>query len=270
MCNPASLVVTKARVFWSNTSDSHEDIIEEFGLSNFDREFSMNLVRVEITPPGNNYQLPVSQWKYKVDQDLLPKWYDAEKCETRARIALNDWIAEKVVMAGQIVEELTTYKLFVFGTVQKVLDGGTVQEVWCDGTVQKVSDGGTVQKVRNGGTVQEVSYGGTVQEVWNGGTVQKVRNGGTVQEVSYGGTVQKVSYSGTVQEVSDGGTVQEVWNGGTVQEVSYGGTVQKVSDGGTVIAYTKLDVSILKHKNAVLIDRSGDTVICYTGLQNQS
>ena len=223
MCSPASLVVTKARVFWSNTSDSHEDIIEEFGLSNLDREFSMNLVRVEITPPNNNYQLPVSEWKYKIDQDLLPEWYDAEKCEERARIALNDWIAEKVVMAGQIVEKLTTYKLFVFGTVQKVLDGGTVQ---------KVSDGGTVQGVWNGGTVQEVWNGGTVQKVWNDSTVQKV------------------------------------WYGGTVQKVWYDGTVQKVLDGGTVITYIKLNTSILKRKNAVLIDRFGDEVVCYTGLQN--
>ena len=171
MCNAMSGVLTLVKCFWSKTSDSHEDIIEEFELGNLDREFSMNLVRVEIVPPGDDYQLPISEWVYKVDQDILPEWYDAEKCEERARIALNDWIAEKVVMAGQIVEELTTYKLFVFGTVQKVLDGGTVQEVWCD---------------------------------------------------------------------------------------------------GTVITYTKLNTSILKHKNAVLIDRSGDEVVCYTGLQNQA
>ena len=47
-----------------------------------------------------------------------------------------------------------------------------------------------------------------------------------------------------------------------------GGIVQEVLDGGIVIAYTKLDMSILKGKNTILIDRSDDTVICYTGLQN--
>ena len=187
MCNPASFVVTKGKVFWSKTSDSHEDIIDEFELGNLDREFSMNLVRVEITPPDNNYQLPISKWVYSTDQDILPEWYDADKCEERARIALTDWIAEKVVLSGEVVEKLTTCKLFVFGTVR---------------------------------------------EVWGGGTVQKVWDGGTVREVL------------------DGGTVREVWGG------------------GTVITYTKLDTSILKHKDAVLIDRSGDTTVCYTGLQN--
>jgi hypothetical protein len=50
--------------------------------------------------------------------------------------------------------------------------------------------------------------------------------------------------------------VQKVWGGGIVQAVWGGGTVQ---------AYTKLDRSILKGANAVLIDRSGPKVICYGG-----
>jgi hypothetical protein len=78
--------------------------------------------------------------------------------------------------------------------------------------------------------------------------------------------VQEV-WGGTVQEVC-GGTVQKVWGGGTVQEV-WGGTVQEVC-GGTVIAYTHLDPSILKSKSAVLVNRSGDVVRCYTGIQNES
>ena len=125
-------------------------------------------------------------------------------------------------------EESTREKEYVYGTVQKVLSGGTVQ---------KVLSGGTVQKVLGGGTVQEV-LSGTVQEVWGGGTVQKVLSGGTVQKVLGGGTVQEVL----------SGTVQEVW-------------------GGTVQFYTKPDLSILQDPNAVLIDRSGEKVLCYVGKQ---
>ena len=91
--------------------------------------------------------------------------------------------------------------------------------------------------------------------------MQEVRMGGTVQNV-YGGTVQKVCGGGTVQKVC-GGTVQKVWMGGTVQEVC-SGTVQEVCS-GTVIACCKLDRSILKADTAVLIDRSGNVVKCYTG-----
>ena len=32
MCRPASMIVTKTKVFWSEKSDSHEDIVEEYKL----------------------------------------------------------------------------------------------------------------------------------------------------------------------------------------------------------------------------------------------
>jgi len=59
MCLPASFVVTKKNVFWSIHSDSHEDIIEEFNLHEGNTT-NPNFVRVEITPPGANFSLPLS------------------------------------------------------------------------------------------------------------------------------------------------------------------------------------------------------------------
>ena len=221
MCQPASFVVTKTAVFYGSKSESHEDIIEEHGLENLDREINLGLVHVEITPPGGNFAAPLEQWQYQVDQDLLPEWYNAADVEDRVRAKLPKWASEKIVLANQIVEKANGHIIAVYGTVQKVLDGGTVQEVW---------------------------GGGTVQEVWGGGTVQKVLDGGTVQKVWGDGTVQKVLDGGTVQKVLGGGTVQEVWGGGTVQ--SYTESITK---------------GILHGRNAVLIDRSGERVVCYIG-----
>ena len=48
MCRPASLVITKERVFWSTKTDSHEDIIREFGLQD-EVAGQIAIVRVEIT-----------------------------------------------------------------------------------------------------------------------------------------------------------------------------------------------------------------------------
>ena len=78
-------------------------------------------------------------------------------------------------------------------------------------------------------------------------------------------TREKEYVYGTVQKVLSGGTVQKVLGGGTVQEV-LSGTVQEVW-GGTVQFYTKPDLSILQDPNAVLIDRSGEKVLCYVGKQ---
>jgi len=246
MCTEASFVLTKDRTFWSKTTDSHEGIISEYRL-HADGAGGPNIVRVEVTPAGGDYTLPVDQWVYRVDQDDLPDWYEAAECEARVREALPAWVESKLVLPGETRNvKAGGYVARVYGTVQAVYDGGTVQAVYDGGTVQAVYDGGTVQDVRCGGTVQEVWNGGTVQKVWSGGTVEVVWNGGTVQKVWNGGTVQRVF-----------GTVQKVYNGGLV-EVVYGG--------GVVVAYTKLPDIRLMSPTAVLLDRSeSGKVVMLTG-----
>ena len=125
MCREASLVITKQKVFWSKTNDSHEDIIEEFGLKESNSR-GISFVRVEIVPPSGDYSLPLSKWKFNVDQDRLPSWWDAEKGEKRARIALKEWKKSKILVAGKTCKLKAGEYLFkVYGTVN--YNSGTVE-----------------------------------------------------------------------------------------------------------------------------------------------
>jgi hypothetical protein len=90
MCNFASFVLTKNRVFWLEDSDSHSEIICRFQLHEQGVR-GVNVLNVEITPTKNLKQWPdLRAWKYKVDQDLLPEWHDPAKDEKRARSALKE------------------------------------------------------------------------------------------------------------------------------------------------------------------------------------
>ena len=150
MCQPASFVVTKDRVFWSKAHESHEEIIREYGL-HADGARGPNIVRVEISPEASDFTLPLDQWAFRLDQDDRPKWYDAAEVKRRVRESLPEWMAAKVVLPGQTRKSVKDGEVVVatYGTVQSV-EGGTVQSVY-GGTVQYVY-GGTVQSVR-GGTV---------------------------------------------------------------------------------------------------------------------
>ena len=90
MCKAASFVSTKDKVFWSKTSDSHEDIIREFKLHP-DGVRGPNIMRTEISPPGDNLSLPSDQWVFKTDQNEFPVWFDLDVEEKRCRLALRDW-----------------------------------------------------------------------------------------------------------------------------------------------------------------------------------
>ena len=100
MCHPASFVLTKDSVFWSMKTDSHEDIIREFELSQ-DGLRGPNILRVELTPPKMiDYGAPAKKWNYKLDQDILPEWHDAKADEARARLSLVEWIDKRVIRKG--------------------------------------------------------------------------------------------------------------------------------------------------------------------------
>ena len=95
MCKPASFVITKDRIFWSKTSDAHEDIIAEHEL-HVDSIAGPKIVRVEISPPKGNFSLSLCDWVYHTDQDSLPAWYDPANAERECRITLQKWAAHKL------------------------------------------------------------------------------------------------------------------------------------------------------------------------------
>ena len=101
MCKPASMIIVHKNVAkWSETTDSHHEIITEFGIREVDARGDINIVPVEMCPEGGNLSIALSKWKYGVDyQEFgreLPDWYDAEKSEAAARAALPMWAESRL------------------------------------------------------------------------------------------------------------------------------------------------------------------------------
>ena len=87
MCRFRSYIVTKDEVLGCRRSDSHENIIEDFGLD--DSTATPNFVRVEISPLNRHkkYSLAIDDWFVNIDQDYLPEWLQAcDKFEFKKRV----------------------------------------------------------------------------------------------------------------------------------------------------------------------------------------
>jgi hypothetical protein len=143
MCKPASLIITKERVFWSAKADSHEDIIREFDLKD-EVAGKITIVRVEITPPGGDMSLPLDQWQFHLDQDLLPVWYEKapEKQQGRAMDALADWAAQKIIREG--FREVREAHVYAFGSATVEASDSATVEAFGSATVE-ASDSATVE-----------------------------------------------------------------------------------------------------------------------------
>ena len=103
MCEFASFVLDKTHEYFLVNSNSYSDIIEHYRL----REMHPNgldaaILKVEMTTPANNPRAPLEQWNFRIDQDIMPTWFDFEDALKRTRTALarratdESWLVEKI------------------------------------------------------------------------------------------------------------------------------------------------------------------------------
>jgi hypothetical protein len=98
MCRPASFILTKDNVYWSLKTDSHEDIMDEYKLRD-GLGGRVLIARVEIVPShGMDVFSDIETWDYRLDQDRYPAWYRRARDEQRARNALREWHARRVLV----------------------------------------------------------------------------------------------------------------------------------------------------------------------------
>lgn len=104
MCRFKSGIILKNRVVLAPVgNDSHSDILESLNIEDTHLNALKTFVRAELVPPEGNKAVDVSKWKYIVDQDITPDWYDNDpgRYEADFRAAVKEYLKDKfVVMCG--------------------------------------------------------------------------------------------------------------------------------------------------------------------------
>lgn len=115
MCQLKSCLVLKDRVYCPGY-DSHQDMLDKLGITDDYLHASKTFVRVELTPPDGVKSLmePLSRWTLNVDQDVTPKWWDAEADRQRIEEAVEEWRREHVFAEGEHV--VKAEKVYAFGS----------------------------------------------------------------------------------------------------------------------------------------------------------
>lgn len=94
MCQFKSGIIFKNRIELAPVyNDSHSALLESLNIE--DNRFNAEkvFVRAELLPPDGNFDVPVSKWKFSVDQDIVPDWFseDRGKYEEEFRKVVSDW-----------------------------------------------------------------------------------------------------------------------------------------------------------------------------------
>jgi len=157
MCRPASLVVTKDRVFWSKHTESHESIIEEHRLYEMGVQ-GPNLVRVELVPVDNDFSKPVSEWELVTDQDILPDWWAPEHYEDEIRdVVEHEWLPEKVVLSDQRVGFVCDAHLVLIEGRVDAMSSTNVDTIQGKASIGQIKDSSSVTWVYGNTEIESVS-----------------------------------------------------------------------------------------------------------------
>ena len=100
MCNFKSGLIFKNRVELTPMyNDSHARTLENLNIEDNTVNASKMFVRAELLPNGDE-TTDVSKWKFKVDQDILPNWYekDPKRYEEEFRKEVSEWMKDKFEM----------------------------------------------------------------------------------------------------------------------------------------------------------------------------
>ncbi len=97
MCQFKSGIILKSRVILApEENESHSDLLESLGIKDTHMNAAKTFVRAELIPKDNNKLSDVSEWKYRVDQDIIPDWYeeDPNRYEQEFRDAVEKYMEE--------------------------------------------------------------------------------------------------------------------------------------------------------------------------------
>lgn len=101
MCRFKSGLIFKNKVQLTPIyNESHSTMLDRCGIEDTDFNARKVFVRAELIPYEDDFMSDISKWKYIVDQDVTPDWYDEdpEKYEEMFRQEVKEWRDKNIVM----------------------------------------------------------------------------------------------------------------------------------------------------------------------------
>lgn len=102
MCRFKSGILLRDRAYVPD-HDKHDKMLKELGIQNDYIGASKKFVRFELYPKDGNLSTDVSTWFMKVDQDIVPSWFEADMKKSKEIIvdAVRRWAEEHIIKDGK-------------------------------------------------------------------------------------------------------------------------------------------------------------------------
>lgn len=99
MCQFKSGIIFKNRIVLApEGNESHSDLLESLGVEDNTSNAMTKFVRAELLPKDGNKAADIKEWRFVVDQDITPDWFDLDrdKYETEFRAKVADYLKDRI------------------------------------------------------------------------------------------------------------------------------------------------------------------------------
>ena len=201
MCKLKSAIILKDRIFIPDY-DSHSKMLEELKIKDDYFNASKKFVRAELVPENGDVFSDIDSWKFSVDQDITPEWFDEKDCAERMRKAVKEW-ANTHIFIGQnglkishgeniFIKDCEDVDICGNATVEYICDNATVKYIYDNATVKYIYDNATVEKIYGNATVENICDNATVKYICDNATVKYIYDNATVKFIYGNATVKYI------------------------------------------------------------------------------
>ena len=243
MCKLKSAIILKDRIFMPDY-DNHSKMLEELGITDDYINASKVFVRAELSPKNEDVFSDIDGWKFSVDQDITPEWFNEKDCAERMRNAVKEW-ANSHIFIGQndlnishgeniFIKDCEDVDICDNATVKNICGNATVKNIYGNATVENIYGGATVENIYGGATVENICGNATVENIYGGATVENICGDATVKNIYGNATVENIYGNATVESICGKATVEYIYGKATVENICGDATVESICGNATV------------------------------------
>ena len=261
MCKLKSAIILKDKIFMPDY-DSHSKMLEELGITDDYINASKVFVRAELSPENEDIFSDIDGWKFSVDQDITPEWFDEKDCTERMRKAVKEWAKTHIFIGQNGLKISHGENIFIKDCEDvDICDNATVNRICDNATVNRICGNAKVKYICGDATVEYIYGNATVKYICGDATVKYIRGYATVESICGNSTVESIYGNATVESIYGNATVKNIYDRATVKNICGYAKVERICGNATVISY-----SYIKWNNStsMVIDDNATFKDCYS------
>jgi len=260
MCQFKSVIVLRnGDILHDNYTDSHEDLINFYGLSDNGEPSLNRFVRVEYTPKDvKDYDKP-SKYVMKVDESETPAWFEEvresvqDKLDSLIKRMIIKDDKKKCLLSGcyiltgkaklQYIRNTRIVAMYDSAQIKYVYDSAQIKYVCDSAQIESVYGSAQIKYVCDSAQIKYVCDSAQIKYVCDSAQIEYVCGSAQIEYVCDSAQIKSVYGSAQIEYVCDSAQIEYVCGSAQLLEVSMKAEIKSITDKAKIVKDNRIAVS---------------------------